>query len=49
MRHAMKGEPIELVFCDRSHSEVPCVVSPQNAIQLGLLLIEAGARELGHK
>ena len=49
MRHAMKGEPIEIVICNRRHEEVACTVNPQNALQLAQLLIEAAAKELAHK
>lgn len=44
----MRGEPIEILICNRRHEVVGCTVNPQNALQLGLLLIEAAAKELAH-
>jgi hypothetical protein len=49
VRHAMRGEPIEILICNRRHEVVGCVVTPQNALQLAMLLIEAAAKEMGHR
>ena len=48
-RHAMRGEPIEIAICNRQHQEVVARVTPANALQLAQLLLEAAAKELGHK
>lgn len=45
----MRGEPIELVICNRRHEEVAAAISPQTALQIAMLLIEAAAKELAHK
>lgn len=45
----MRGEPIEILICNRRHEVVGCTVTPQNALQLAMLLIEAAAKEMGHK
>jgi hypothetical protein len=50
VNHAHKGAPIEaFIFNADTNEKMTVTLSPQNAGQLGMILIEASLKELGHR
>jgi hypothetical protein len=48
--HAYKGQPIcAYIFNPDTKERLDVILSPQNAGQLGQLLIEAALKEMGHR